>query len=248
MLPLNGKNVLVLGGGKFGTNALRYMKQNHSRVLVVDTNPECLASREVDVLVDGFVGVFGSLHDGESGLLVADAIEALGEMLNSTVPDLVFTAVPGNVVARLVVYRLTKLGFEVKPFTRGISGALKNIPQSLVSFVDQSAGVIVASYMLPEGRCRENCIPPRSVCAVTGRPKLAPMNRVLEFGVYGVVDVVLVLVSLQLTGGLGAVEGKELKSCLEKLETSGSGYSLAVGTACDCHGVINLFEVTKRGC
>ncbi|MFA5364795.1 MAG: hypothetical protein WC325_06400 [Candidatus Bathyarchaeia archaeon] len=58
----------------------------------------------------------------------------------------------------------------------------------------------------------------------------------------------LVLVSLQLTGGLGAVDGKTLQIAMKKLETAGNCFRLAVGTACDCHGVINLFEVTKRGC
>jgi voltage-gated potassium channel Kch len=183
VLPLSGKNVLVLGGGKFGTNALRYLKQNGTRVLVVDIDPECVAGHEADVLATDSGALF-CLRNGESALVVADAIEVLGNMLDlGSVPDLVFTAIPGNVVAKLAVLILGKRGFEVKAYSNGVPEVLDNVPKSLVSFVDKDAGFVVASYMLPDERCRENCLPPHGVCAVTGRPKLAPMNLVLEFGV-----------------------------------------------------------------
>ncbi len=72
--------------------------------------------------------------------------------------------------------------------------------------------------MPADKRCRENCVPPKTVCTRTGRPKLAPMDKILNFGIYGLADVSAVLVSRQLTGGLGGIEGKDLAALLKELD------------------------------
>jgi len=88
-------------------------------------------------------------------------------------------------------------------------------------------------------------MPPKGFCASTGRPKLASMDKLLEFGVYNHVDASGILMSRQLTGGLGAIDGKELHSLLKQLENLNKPYTLAIGTACDCHGILKLAKVTK---
>ena len=120
---------------------------------------------------------------------------------------------------------------------------LENIPKSLVSFVDEDSAVIVVSYMPSNMRCRDDCMPPKDFCAVTGRPKLASMDKLLAFSVHNLADVSMIFTSIQLTGGLGAINGKELVSLLKRLETNQKPFTLAIGTACDCHGVLNLAEV-----
>jgi len=241
---LKGKLVFVMGGGKFGIRALRYLKAKGAKVLVADVNSNCIASSEVDVQAAGF-SVLDSLADGQAAFLVGDAVDLLLGLMETKVPDLVVTAIPSNAVAKVVEGWIAKRGIKLEVHRKGIPKVLENIPKSLVSVVDEYSGVIVVSYMPSHMRCRENCMPPKDVCASTGRPKLASMDKLLEFAVYNNVDASAILMSRQLTGGLGAIDGKELHSLLKRLENLNKPYTLAIGTACDCHGILNLAKVTK---
>ena len=235
--------VFVMGGGKFGTNALNYLKGKAAKVLVVDINPDCMASSKVDIQAED-LNVCDSLETGQSAFLKADAVQLLTDMLEIRVPNLVVTAIPGNAVAKVVDAYLAKRKIMLEPCRAAVSKVLVNLPESLVSFVDKDLGVIVVSYMPSCIQCRDNCVPPKNVCTVTGRPKLASMTRLLEFGIYDLLDVSAILCSPQLTGGLGAIEGKDLHALLKNLDGLEVPYTLAVGTACDCHGILNLSKAT----
>jgi len=239
LMMLKGKLAFVMGGGKFGTNALRYLKAKGSKVLVADLNPDCTAKSEVTVQAAG-LDAADSLADGQAAFLLGDAVTLLLNLLETKVPDLVVTAIPGNAVAKVVESWLSKRGCKLEPYRKVIPRVLENIPKSLVSFVDESSAVIVVSYMPSNMRCRENCVPPKDFCAVTGRPKLAPMDKLLRFSIYKLMDISTIFRSRQLTGGLGAIDGKELHSLLKQLENLHKPYTLAIGTACDCHGILNL--------
>jgi hypothetical protein len=236
------KLVFVMGGGKFGTKALRHLKAKGAKVLMVDVNSNCLASLEVDVLGADF-DVLDSLEGGQAAFLVGDAIDLLVDFLANKAPDFVVTAIPGNAIANVVEVWLGKRGIKLEPYLQVVPKVLENIPKSLVLFVDYTCGVLVVSYMPSNIRCRENCMPPKNICALTGRPKLASMNKLLEFSVYDHTDVSEIFCSKQLTGGLGAINGKKLRSLLKRLVNIQKPYTLAIGTACDCHGILNLTKV-----
>lgn len=243
-MTLRGKLAFVMGGGKFGTRALKYLTAKGCKVLVADVNVDCMARSEVAAQAAG-LDAADSLADGQAAFLVGDAVEFLRAILETKVPDLVVTAIPGNAAAKVVTSWLAKLGYRLEPYRRVVPRVLENIPKSLVSFVDQDSAVIVVSYMLSHMRCRENCMPPKDFCAVTGRPKLASMDKLLEFSVYNLTDATAILRSRDLTGGLGAIDGKGLYSILKRLESLNKSYTMAIGTACDCHGVLNLFKVKR---
>jgi hypothetical protein len=241
---IQGKTVFIMGGGKFGTNAINYLKNNGAKVLISDLNPDCLAKSQADIKTEK-PDIFGSLMNGQTAFIQGNAIDHLIELLDHKIPHLIVTAIPGNAVAKIVESWLSKQNIKLESNKELLSKILENIPSSLVSVSDPETGVIVVSYMPANKRCRENCIPPKTVCATTGRPKLASMGKILSFGIYGLVDVSSVLVSSQLTGGLGAIKGKDLAVLLKELDNHTVPYSLAVGTACDCHGVLNLAKTTK---
>jgi len=88
-------------------------------------------------------------------------------------------------------------------------------------------------------------MPPKDFCASTGRPKLTSMDKLLQFSVYNLMDTSTIFRSRQLTGGLGAIDGKELYSLLKRLDSLHKTFTLAVGTACDCHGNLTLTKVKK---
>ena len=64
----------------------------------------------------------------------------------------------------------------------------------------------------------------------------------VEFSVCEVVDHYKIFVTKQL-GGIGAVPGSEVKEALEYIDKLAPPYSLAIGTSCRCHGLVNFFEV-----
>jgi hypothetical protein len=241
---LKGKLVFVMGGGNFGTKALKYLKAKGAKVLVADVNPDCMAKSEVTVQAAN-LDAADSLADGQTVFLVGDAVEFLLNLLETKVPHLVVTAIPGNAVAKIVESWLSKRGCKLEPYRTVIPRVLENIPKSLVSFVDEDSAVIIVSYMPSHMRCKENCVPPKNFCALTGRPKLTSMDKLLRFSVYNLMDTSTIFRSRQLTGGLGAIDGKELHSLLKRLETLRKTFTLAIGTACDCHGILNLAKVEK---
>jgi len=242
---VKNKFAYVMGGGKFGTEALRYLKANDAKVLVVDLNPTCKAKTEADIET-ATVKVRGTLKNGQAAFLVGDAVEHLLNLLEVDVPDMVVTAIPSNAVAKVVATWLYKAGYKLEPHQDIIQQVLSNIPESLVSFVNKENAVIVVSYMPPNMQCRENCVPPKDFCASTGRPKLASMNKLLDFSIYSLTNLSVILKSEQLKGGLGAINGSQLFSLLKKLINRQESFTLAVGTACDCHGIINLFKITRQ--
>jgi hypothetical protein len=240
----DGKLVFVMGGGKFGTNALSYLKAKGAKVLVVDLNPNCIASSQVDTYADG-ISAYDSLEVGQSAFIKGDAVNVLAEMLDSRAPDLIVTAIPGNTIAKVIEVWLSKCGIKLEPYPKAVPTILTNIPKSLVSAVDRESSLIVVSYMPSNMICKENCLPPRNVCALTGRPKFAPIDRLLEFAVYNNVDISCILMSRQLKGGLGAIEGKDVLSMLNHLKDLMVPYTLAIGTTCNCHGILNLTKTRK---
>ena len=239
-----GRLVFVMGGGKFGTNALSHLKAKGAKVLVADLNPDCIASSQVDIYADG-ISVYDSLELGQSAFIKGDATNLLAEMLDSRAPDLIVTAIPGNAIAKVIKIWLSKRSIKLEPYTKAVPAILTNIPKSLVSAIDRKSSLIVVSYMPSNMRCRENCLPPKDICALTGRPKPAPINRLLEFAVYSNVDISCILMSRQLTGGLGAIEGKDILSILKQLKDVKVPYTLAIGTACNCHGILNLTKTKE---
>jgi hypothetical protein len=241
---VRGKTVFIMGGGKFGTNALRYLKANGCKIIVADINPDCQAKSEVTVQTN-VLKVLDSLKNGHAAFLEGNAIDLLLAIMEKSVPDLIVTAIPGNIIAEVVKGWLAKHKLKLETYNEVIPKVLENIPKSLLSFVDKDLGVVIVSYMPAPMRCRKNCMPPKNVCALTGRTKLTSMDRLLKFCVYNQTDISRILLSKQLTGGLGAVEGIKLCSLFEQLEKLHAPYTLAIGTACDCHGVLNLLKIKK---
>lgn len=239
---VRNKLIFVMGGGRFGKKALKYLKGKGAKVLVVDKNPDCIARSEIDIIgVD--LNVLDSLRSKQAAFLVGDAVNILISILETNIPDLVVTAIPGNAVAKIVEVWLVKRGIKLEPYIKIVPKVLENIPKSLVSFVDATSGVIVVSYMSSNKSCIENCFPPKGICASTGRPKLTSMDMLLKFSVFNHTDFYGILFSKQLTSGLGAIDGKELHSILKQLDTFHKPYTISIGTACDCHGILNLGKV-----
>ncbi len=132
---LQGKLTFVMGGGKFGTNALKYLKNKGVKVLVVDINPECMAKSQADIQTDN-PDIFGSLMNGQAAFIQGNAIDILIQLLEHKIPDLIVTAIPGNAVAKIVESWLSKQDIKLEPNKELLLKVVENIPRSLVSVAD----------------------------------------------------------------------------------------------------------------
>lgn len=232
-----GDFLVCLGGGYFGAKAARLARECKARTIIIDTGADCAAREVVDVVLTKPAPV----EAGRVALIVGDAMGNLFHILKEEVPRWIIPAVPGHAMGRLVRDWLVVGG--LRPASGGdlVDEVLSGLPRRLVLSADEESGVIKSSYMDEGKRCRAGCTEPR-VCPVTGCRKPAPLYELLEFSVSRVVDCGKIFISRQFDG-VGGIPGAEVKRALKHLAGLRPPYSLAVGTACGCHGAVSLFKV-----
>ena len=236
--------VVVAGGGHFGSKAAKYAKESGARVAIVDLDPHCAAAAFADSILGGY-GKGALDTEGSAVLFVQDAVDFLLDLLRSTTPGYIVPAVPGHLAAWVVERWLKTKGLVVSP-SGMVSKVTSAMPQSTILFTDEAKGVVVTSYM-PQGQlCRLPCMQPGDRCPTTGRAKLGPMHRFLSEAAAGNADITRVFVSRLVGPEAGCFRGEELASLLVDLGSATPPYTLAVGTSCECHGILNLFAVSNN--
>jgi hypothetical protein len=135
---------------------------------------------------------------------------------------------------------------NVKCGSKAMKGVIGEIPEDLVVYQDEGNGLIITSYMRAGGLCNVPCDQLLDHCPTSGRRKMGAMSSVLERIVHDEVALSKVLVSHNLGGEVGFVDGPELMSFLNEVRKAKPPFELAVGTACNCHGILNFFTVCAR--
>jgi len=241
---LKNKLVVVAGGGYFGTKAVRVARGMGGRVVAIDSRIDCEASKFVDGIVEG-EDLHGALNvrAGSATLFVCDAVEFLSHIMKATVPDYIVPSVPGHLAGKLVKNWLEREGLVVECGSEAMKDVVDDIPEGLIVHQDEGMGIIITSYMQEGGQCKVPCDQPSDRCKTTGRPKSGPMYRILTYASHDKVTLSRILFSHNLRGEVGFFEGSELMSFLLDVKRLKAPYSLAIGTACGCHGIVNLFSV-----
>ena len=220
MYNLKNKVILIFGGGKYGTKALKFAKKKKAeKIFVMDRNPLCQAreflSKEEFLLLEG---------------------NTILNLITKLKPDFIIPAMPGHTMGRLF-----KETFDLKPFPEVLSSVVKYLPQSLIAREDKSTSTLVLSYMPKEKTCIENCIPPDGYCHLTKELRPAPIYALLNYAIFGKFDISRIFVSEQISAGLGGIRTKTILEFLDKIKKE-THRTLAIGTACQCHGILNLFR------
>ncbi|HEX59077.1 MAG TPA: hypothetical protein ENF26_02885 [Methanomicrobia archaeon] len=250
-LEINEGDIIVcVGGGTFGTRAVRLAKSKGARVLVLDIDENCEAVKQR--LCSSLYKDFAHCRLPESGdaaLIVGDAAGTLLRILDALTPSVVVPAVQGHFFGRFVRAWLERRGIKVRAASERLKDVLCGIPERLVLLCDEHNAVIVTSYMPADKVCKEGCRQPE-ICPVTGLRKPAPMFRLLEFALDACGFKSFVLRSELLeNGGVGGVRGEaivRMLDALQRLETeiqSSGAVIIAVATSCSCHGILNLFSL-----
>jgi len=242
---LEGRLLVVAGGGHFGVRAAKHAKESHARVAIVDINPKCAAAEYADRTLWAHEKRALDIPKGSAVLFIQDAVDFILDLLRLTTPDYIVPAVPGHLAGRVVEKCLKCKGFcpsSASSAARRIASAL---PQGIVLNTDEANGIIVTSYMQRDLVCRVPCSQPGDRCPTTGRVKAGPMHHVLSKALVGNVDLSRVLVSRLVSSEAGCFRGADLASFLADAGHFNPPYTLAIATSCECHGVLNLFSVSK---
>ena len=217
--PLANKTVLVIGGGNYGTKACRYFKEQQARVILVDNDPACKARG----LVPG------------SDFILKDA-QGAWDLVLTLSPDFIVPTSAGNTCGKWIGNY-----FGFKPLTDSVAAVTKRLPQSVCLGYDEPNAALIFSYMTRGKLCREDCPHPPTECALTHEPRPAPLTTLLEYAVFGLFDCAKIFVSEQMAPSVGAINASDFLALMREIETK-KPKTLAVGTACRCHGILNLFR------
>ena len=221
-MEVNGKTILIVGGGRYGAKACKYFKNKMAAIILVDNNPDCQARQLLS----------------KKEFLIRDAEDIL-ELVFKVKPDLIVPTISGHTIGNWL-----KEYFHLTPLPDLLEDVMSKVPQSLITRRDKTNAVLVLSFMANSRICLEDCFPPPERCALTGQPRPASLYKLLNYAIFDVVDCGKIFVTEQITGGIGAISTMEFLQFLKKVEHEQPD-TLAVGTACQCHGILSLFKNTK---
>ncbi|MBO8180125.1 MAG: hypothetical protein H0Z19_06545 [Archaeoglobus sp.] len=211
---------IIVGGGKYGVEAAKFLEKKARSYVVLDRNPDCLAVRELNLQkVESVEGIKEGRYFLEGG------VEVLPEMLKLE-PEYIFPTAHLHVAAEAV-----RVKFNLKPWNDVVDCIIANLPARVV--VSAGRGSVVVSYNR-DADCLEKCSAP-DVCPVTKLKKPCPMHDLVKFAYPDAI----VLISRQLEPGLGAIEGKDFAELMRQAEKR---ERVVVATACRCHGVITALR------
>lgn len=234
-----GDLLVCAGGGRWGAKGAMIAKEAGARAVIIDLNQHCPASKVAGVIL-AEKEMRETKIEGIS-LVIGEVTNVLANVLRYEPVKWIISATPGGIAGKLTQKWLAGKRLKTTKSKSLVKGALTGLPEKLV--LSQGPGAIISSYM-PKGMwCKIPCSQPK-ICPVTGRKKVAPMYRLLEFSLSETVDHYKTFVSQDL-GGVGAVSGAEVQEWLDYVEGLEPPYSLAVAISCKCHANTALFEVEE---
>ena len=216
---MSNKTALVIGGGNFGAKACRFFKKQNARIILVDNDPDCKAKEFV----------------AKEDFILKDAKNAWDLALELK-PDFIVPTYAEHTCGKWI-----REYFHLRPLSDSISDVTKRLPQSLFLGCDEPNARLIFSYMTRGKLCLEECPHLTEECVLTREPRPAPLYKLLEYAVFGLFDCAKIFASEQMAPGVGAIKASEFLEFMKEIEIK-RPKTLAVGTACLCHGVLNLFR------
>jgi hypothetical protein len=214
---------IIAGGGKYGCEAVEYLRKKGKGFVLVDKDPNCLAVKRFGLKTAVSVGPEGEYF------LQGD-IPTVLELIERLKPEYLFPTAPIHIAAELA-----KTKFKLAPWDEAINCILPNLPPSMI--LRAGRGNLIVSYNRDKD-CLEKCEAPE-VCPSTRARKPCTMDRLMKFAY----PEGFILISHQMAPGMGALKVSEL---LEFFDWAGRKEKFVVATACDCHGIFSAFKKTPR--
>lgn len=238
----SSKKVLIVGGGVFGSRALRHSLESGYRTLVVDTDDKCRARP----LCGNVVNDFSTIGPGEAGFVLGKAVDQTLRILKDDLPDVIVPCIPGHLAGLVLAKALEDDDVPHVRGSRRMMDVMSMLDPILVFKSDLRTGLLVASLMPPGGTCDPGCGQPEGRCPVSGLIKGEKMDVILSDACSKAMDVSLVLTSNLIGSGVGCFDAAQLVGFIRTVVAIHEPTSVAVGTSCSCHGIVSFFEVSPR--
>ncbi len=215
---------IIIGGGKYGCNAIEHLRQKNRGFIVTDIDANCLAVQrfrlttlQEKVVSNGEFFVHGDLS------------KAL-QLIDQHKPDYIFPTAPTHIAADMA-----EIKFKLEPCREAKDSILARLPQSVVLYARN--GKIIVSYNR-DHECLEHCSMPET-CPTSKTTKPCTMTKLMRYAS----PEAFILISHSMAPGMGALKGAELAEFFSWAKTRDR---FVVGTACDCHGVFSAFKKADR--
>jgi hypothetical protein len=210
---------IIVGGGKYGCEAVEYLRKKGRDFVLVDIDPNCLAVKRFGLKSSAQIGTKGEyfLHGDLATVL---------KLIDTLKPESIFPTAPIHIAAELA-----KIKFKLVPWAEEINSILANLPSTAV--LRAGRGTLIVSYNRDKD-CLEKCEAPE-VCPSTRKRRPCTMDRLMKFAY----PEGFILISHQMALGMGALKGSEL---LEFFDWAEKKEKFVVATACNCHGFFSAFR------
>ncbi len=210
---------IVVGGGKYGCEAIKLLRRKQRSFTVVDTDPTCLAVKKLNIQTSTNIGARGEYF-------VNGDLSAVLQLIDKLKPEYIFPTAPVHIAADLA-----QIKFNLTPWTEATNQILPKLPPVVV--LTAGKGKIIVSFNR-DSDCKEKCAMPKT-CPATHIKKPCTMTELMRFASPDA----YMLISHLLEPGLGALKGEEL---LEFFKWAKDKERFVVGTSCDCHGVFSALK------
>ena len=214
---------IIVGGGKYGCEAVEYLRKKGRGFVLVDIDPSCLAVKRFGLKSSTQIGTEGEYFLQGGIAIVLELIDALK-------PEYIFPTAPIHIAAELA-----KIKFKLAPGDEEINSILANLPSTVV--LRAGRGNLIVSYNRDKN-CIEKCEAPE-VCPSTQKRKPCTMDRLMKFAY----PEGFILISHQMATGMGALKGSELREFFDWAEKK---ERFVIATACNCHGFFTAFQKVHR--
>jgi hypothetical protein len=210
---------LVVGGGKYGCDAISYLRLKHKGFVLIDSDLACLAAERFGLKPS-------SKFNSEGEYFAVGGLSKVLELMESLKPEYVFPTVPSHLAADMA-----NLKFKLKPQNDALRGILPNLPKAVVLRVGK--GNLILSFNRDHS-CRDYC-PAPEVCPSSGIKRPCTMAQLMRFASPDA----FILVSYTMAPGMGALKGSEIAEFFNWAKPKAN---FIVGVASDCHGVFSAFK------
>jgi hypothetical protein len=210
---------IIVGGGKYGCEAVEYLRKQKRSFVLVDIDPNCQANKKYKLKPTPNLN-----KDGEH--FQQGDIATVLQLIEQLEPEYVFPTAPIHIAAELAKTKLT-----LEPWNEPINNILANLPPSVI--LRAGKGNLIVSYNRDEN-CIQKCEAPET-CPATGIRKPCTMDKLMRFAYPNAIF----LTSHQMAPGMGAFKTTELTQFLNK---AAKQEKFVVATTCNCHGYFTALK------
>ncbi len=235
------KFVAIIGGGKFGLQALQWALKNRFKAIVFDSNPQALVRKHVHaILLPNQNWTKSDFIQAPSVLVIGDALEISFPILQEIRPNYIIPTIPVHFFAVVLLYVAQERGLRFIADEEEINRITKEFQKPLNVTTVVPEGILTLSYAQPGEICPSQCIGPKDYCPTFNRKKEKTITQLIIEATKENPSKFL-LESRQLTKGLGGIPGDVFFNRIEEFQKNFPG-KFVVATTCNCHGVLHALK------